>query len=70
MRCPPVAHRNDAAWGTDRYGVSWQIVPSVLGDMPKDNDPAKVRRVIEAMLQMVKLDVETLERAYREASAA
>ena len=51
-------------WITDRYGVSWQIVPAVLGVMMKDSDPAKVRRVTEAMLQMVKLDVDQLEKAY------
>jgi predicted 3-demethylubiquinone-9 3-methyltransferase (glyoxalase superfamily) len=53
-------------WVTDRYGVSWQIVPAVLGVMMKDSDPAKVRRVTEAMLQMVKLDVDQLEKAYND----
>ncbi len=57
-------------WITDRYGVSWQIVPEALGIMTKDKDPAKVRRVMEAMQQMVKLDVGALEAAYRGASAA
>lgn len=57
-------------WVTDRYGVSWQVVPKALGEMLKDKDPARVRRVTEAMLQMVKLDIGTLERAYRGASAA
>ena len=51
-------------WLKDRYGVSWQIVPRVLGEMMKDKDPARARRVAEAMLQMVKLDIEGLERAY------
>ncbi len=56
-------------WITDRYGVSWQIVPEALGTMMKDEDPSKVRRVTEAMLQMVKLDAGALEAAYRGASA-
>ena len=51
-------------WVTDRYGVSWQIVPAALGVMMKDKDTAKVRRVTEAMLQMIKLDVAQLEKAY------
>lgn len=57
-------------WITDRYGVSWQIVPEALGRMMKDRDTAKVRRVTEALLTMVKLDVDALERAYRGQSAA
>jgi predicted 3-demethylubiquinone-9 3-methyltransferase (glyoxalase superfamily) len=57
-------------WVTDRYGVSWQIVPKALGAMVKDRDPAKIRRVTEAMLQMVKLDIGELERAFGGASAA
>ena len=57
-------------WITDRYGVSWQIVPEALSIMMKDEDPSKVRRVMEAMLQMVKLDAGVLEAAYRGASAA
>jgi predicted 3-demethylubiquinone-9 3-methyltransferase (glyoxalase superfamily) len=52
-------------WLTDRYGVSWQIVPAVLGEMLKDKDPAKVRRVTQSLLKMVKLDIEQLEKAYR-----
>ncbi len=48
----------------DRYGVSWQIVPTVLGEMMNDPDPEKVQRVTAAMLKMVKLDIAGLERAY------
>jgi predicted 3-demethylubiquinone-9 3-methyltransferase (glyoxalase superfamily) len=53
-------------WLKDRYGVSWQIVPTALGEMmkDKDKDKAKVRRVAEAMLKMVKLDVAGLRKAY------
>ena len=53
-------------WLKDRWGVSWQIVPSVvLGDMMKDTDKARGKRVAEAMLEMVKLDIAGLEAAYR-----
>jgi predicted 3-demethylubiquinone-9 3-methyltransferase (glyoxalase superfamily) len=51
-------------WLKDRYGVSWQIVPTVLGEMMKDSDRARARRVMEAMLQMKKLDIAGLEQAY------
>ena len=51
-------------WLQDKYGVSWQIVPTVLGDMLADPDPEKTRRVMQAMLQMRKLDIQELEHAY------
>jgi predicted 3-demethylubiquinone-9 3-methyltransferase (glyoxalase superfamily) len=51
-------------WVTDRYGVSWQVFPTVMGDMMSDPDPEKVRRVTEAMMQMIKLDIAALEKAY------
>lgn len=50
-------------WLTDKFGVSWQIVPTALLVLLQDEDAAKARRVSEAMLQMVKLDVEKLESA-------
>jgi predicted 3-demethylubiquinone-9 3-methyltransferase (glyoxalase superfamily) len=56
-------------WLKDRYGVSWQIVPTVLGELMKDRDPARARRVTEAMLGMKKLDVEGLRRAWRGAES-
>lgn len=52
-------------WLIDRYGLRWQIVPAVLDDMMNDRDPARSRRVTDAMLQMVKLDIAALEKAYR-----
>jgi len=52
-------------WTTDRYGVSWQIVPGVLGRMLSSSDPDQLRRVTEAFLAMKKFDVSALERAYR-----
>jgi len=51
-------------WLRDRYGVSWQIVPTVLAEMMKDSDRNRGRRVAEAMLEMKKLDIAGLERAY------
>ncbi|MDE1182784.1 VOC family protein [Paraburkholderia sp.] len=52
-------------WLTDKYGVSWQIVPLALDRMLKDPDAEKSARVMQALMQMVKLDIATLERAYR-----
>lgn len=51
-------------WLKDKYGVSWQIVPIVLGEMLQDKDPEKSERVMKAMLQMRKLDIKSLEQAY------
>jgi len=51
-------------WLKDKYGLSWQIIPSVLTKMLQDKDAAKAGRVMKAMLQMVKIDIKTLERAY------
>ena len=51
-------------WLRDRYGVSWQIVPSVLPQLLGDPDPAKAQRVMQAMLQMVKLDIADLKAAH------
>jgi len=54
-------------WLTDRFGVSWQIVPSVLGRYLGDKDAGKATRVMQAMLQMTKLDISKLKRAYDQA---
>jgi len=51
-------------WLKDRYGVSWQIVPAVLGKMMSDTDRTRARRAAEAMLKMVKLDIAGLKAAY------
>lgn len=51
-------------WLKDRFGVSWQIVPSVLADMMSDRDPAKAKRAADAMMKMVKLDIAALKKAY------
>lgn len=57
-------------WVKDRFGVSWQIIPRALGKYLGDDDPERAGRVMEAMLQMRKIDVEALERAYRGAEPA
>ena len=51
-------------WLKDRYGVSWQIVPTVLGEMMVDADRGKAKRVMEALLKMVKIDIAGLKQAY------
>jgi predicted 3-demethylubiquinone-9 3-methyltransferase (glyoxalase superfamily) len=53
-------------WLQDKYGVSWQIVPPILGDMLSDDDSAKAGRVMQAMMKMVKLDIATLKQAYEQ----
>lgn len=51
-------------WLKDKYGLSWQIVPTALGEMLGDKDPAKSQRVMQAMLQMSKIEIEGLRKAY------
>ena len=51
-------------WLTDRVGVTWQIVPSVLGRLLGGPDPARATRAMQAMLKMTKLDIAALQRAY------
>jgi predicted 3-demethylubiquinone-9 3-methyltransferase (glyoxalase superfamily) len=51
-------------WLKDKYGLSWQIVPTVLGEMMTDDDPGKTARVTQAFLKMKKFDIEALRRAY------
>ena len=54
---------SQCGWLKDKYGLSWQIVPTVLGELMKDKDPEKSKRVMEAMLQMDKLDIKGLQQA-------
>ena len=58
------ARAQQCGWLKDKYGVSWQIVPRVLIELIGDPDPARSGRVMEAMLQMKKIDIDGLERAY------
>src|SRR5207237_1889893 len=52
-------------WLIDRFGLRWQIVPAVFEKMMQDKDPARSKKVTDAMLQMVKFDIAALEKAYR-----
>jgi predicted 3-demethylubiquinone-9 3-methyltransferase (glyoxalase superfamily) len=53
-------------WLKDKFGVSWQIIPSTLGRLLQDEDPKKAAKVMQAMLQMSKIDVAELRRAYEQ----
>jgi len=53
-------------WLVDKYGLSWQIIPTSLGQMLGDKDPARASRVMNAMLQMVKIDINKLKQAYNQ----
>jgi predicted 3-demethylubiquinone-9 3-methyltransferase (glyoxalase superfamily) len=59
----------ECGWLKDRYGLSWQITPRVLQEMMADPDPARAKRVAEAMLKMKKMDIKGLERAYNQEAA-
>jgi predicted 3-demethylubiquinone-9 3-methyltransferase (glyoxalase superfamily) len=51
-------------WLEDKYGMSWQIIPSILGELLQDEDAGKAKNVMEAMLQMDKIDIKALKQAY------
>lgn len=55
---------SQCGWLKDKFGVSWQIVLTVLGELLSDSDPAKAKRVMEAMLQMAKIDISRLRQAH------
>ena len=54
-------------WLKDKFGLSWQIIPTLLGELLSDPDPVKSQRVMEAMLQMKKIDTAKLKQAYEQA---
>ena len=56
--------KSQCGWLKDKYGLSWQVVPTVLDEMYADRDPEKSKRVMQAMLQMTKIDISTLNQAY------
>jgi predicted 3-demethylubiquinone-9 3-methyltransferase (glyoxalase superfamily) len=58
------AQAQQCGWLKEKYGVSWQVVPTVLIEMLQDPDAAKSQRVMAAMLPMKKIDIETLKQAY------
>lgn len=59
------ARSQQCGWLKDKYGLSWQVVPTVLTDLMLDKDKEKAGRVMNAMLQMKKIDIQTLEEAYK-----
>ena len=58
--------KSRCGWLKDKFGVSWQVVPPVLGDMLNDDDDEKSNRVMQAMLKMSKLDIKKLKQAYQQ----
>lgn len=55
---------SQCGWLKDKYGLSWQIIPSALGELLGDKDPMKAKRAMDAMLQMSKIDIKALQLAY------
>jgi predicted 3-demethylubiquinone-9 3-methyltransferase (glyoxalase superfamily) len=62
-----VPEAEQCGWLKDKFGVSWQIIPTALGELLGDPDPVKSQRVMQAMLQMKKIDIKTLQEAYEQA---
>jgi predicted 3-demethylubiquinone-9 3-methyltransferase (glyoxalase superfamily) len=60
-----VPEAEQCGWLKDKYGLSWQIVPTILGELMQAGDPEAVSRVTQAMLDMKKLDIAALQRAYQ-----
>ena len=58
---------DQCGWLQDRFGLSWQVVPRILGELLHDKDPQKSQRVMKAMLQMTKLDITRLKEAHDQA---
>ncbi len=56
--------KDQCGWVQDKYGVSWQIIPTILGKLLGDKDAAKANRVMQAMMQMKKIDIKGLQQAY------
>ena len=61
---------SQCGWLKDKFGLSWQIIPSALGRLMHDEDPARAGRVMQAMLQMQKIDIRKLKQAYEGEPAA
>jgi predicted 3-demethylubiquinone-9 3-methyltransferase (glyoxalase superfamily) len=62
--------KSRCGWLQDKFGVSWQVIPTALGKLMSDPDPEKSGRVMKAMLQMEKIDIRGLQQAYDNKSAA
>lgn len=56
--------KQQCGWLKDKYGLSWQIIPSILGKLMGDKDPVKAGRVMQAMLKMDRIIIKDLQRAY------
>jgi len=56
--------KGQCGWLKDKYGLSWQVVPTALGKLMSDPDPGKSKRVMTAMLKMTKMDIQGLQQAY------
>ncbi len=56
--------KSRCGWLKDKFGLSWQVIPTALGEMLQDKDPARSKRVMQAMLQMDKIDIAQLKQAY------
>lgn len=57
---------NACGWLTDKFGISWQVIPDALIEYLQDEDPVKAQRVMKAMMEMVKIDVKKIQKAYDE----
>lgn len=57
---------SQCGWLKDKFGLSWQVIPSVLGEMLHDEDRERANRVMQAMLQMTKIDIAKLKQAYEQ----
>ena len=64
QRLSAVPEAEQCGWLKDKYGLSWQVVPTVMNDMLRNQDPAKVARVTQAFLKMKKFDIAALQKAY------
>lgn len=58
--------KSRCGWLKDKFGLSWQVVPTILDKLMRDKDAAKAQRVMQAMLQMDKIDIKTLQQAYEQ----
>jgi predicted 3-demethylubiquinone-9 3-methyltransferase (glyoxalase superfamily) len=63
-RSYPTAGWSECGWLKDKFGLSWQVVPSALVEMLQDPDPEKAKRVMAAMMKMGKIDIAVLKQAY------
>lgn len=64
VRLSAGGEKSRCGWLKDKFGLSWQIIPTALGRLMGDKDPAKAGRVMQAMMQMSKIDIKALQQAY------